>query len=525
MGKLYSFSDINNFKRAVNISAALLDEVNPKIFFSPYSVIPVISQILGLNIPLMGTGDSPYSVTSIIFQLKEKGRLFKEIFKIPLAEKRKILDELYEMLAPLLLEDEDFYIGFLVKTKYKKELKGNVEIKRFKKELKDKFNTIRPFMKKFLNLKGDFGYIVHYGYPEDLNREYGFLRELPYNTAQEWRNYSYPIVNEILVKNFPGHKNINGWVIFVTNYTKELLEDSKLRKRKISQAAILAEKLGARIIGMGGLIASFAQGGYWLSKQMPKVGFTTGHAFTIGNIINIMKESAKRTGLNIRKSTIAIIGAGGSIGSGCARLVAEKGVKRIILIELSSFDTFQKLKELKEAIQKINPRVELISSVSISDIKEADLVIMATNSPTSILKSGHLKPGAIIIDDSFPKNVSREVLKKRKDIIILEGGIMQLPYSIDVYAARNMPDLMDLPLTRAISCKETYGCFAEILVLALDKYKGNYGLGYSDPKLTKDILRRAKRFNFGLAPLQCFDEAVEEKRINRVSRIISFREG
>lgn len=102
---------------------------------------------------------------------------------------------------------------------------------------------------------------------------------------------------------------------------------------------------------------------------------------------------------------------------------------------------------------------------------------------------------------------------------------MQLPYSIDVYAARNMPDLMDLPLTRAISCKETYGCFAEILVLALDKYKGNYGLGYSDPKLTKDILRRAKRFNFGLAPLQCFDEAVEEKRINRVSRIISFREG
>ncbi len=86
-----------------------------------------------------------------------------------------------------------------------------------------------------------------------------------------------------------------------------------------------------------------------------------------------------------------------------------------------------------------------------------------------------------------------------------------------------MPDLMDLPLTRAISCKEIYGCFAETLVLALHKQRKNYGLGYSDPKLAKDILFKAKKFGFTSALFQCYDEAVENKRFSMVTRIIGRR--
>ena len=107
-------------------------------------------------------------------------------------------------------------------------------------------------------------------------------------------------------------------------------------------------------------------------------------------------------------------------------------------------------------------------------MKKADIVIVATNSPTSLINSQYLKKGAIVIDDSFPKNISKDMLRKRKDVILLEGGITKLPSDIDVFFGRNMPDLMDLPLTRAISCKEIYGCFAETLVLALHKQKTNY---------------------------------------------------
>ncbi len=135
-----------------------------------------------------------------------------------------------------------------------------------------------------------------------------------------------------------------------------------------------------------------------------------------------------------------------------------------------------------------------------------------------------MKRGAVIIDDSFPKNISENALKKRKDIVILEGGIMKLPLSIDIFWARNMPDLMDVAVTRVASCKETYGCLAEALVLSLYQQRKNYGLGYADVNLAKDILTKAKRIGFSLAPLQCFDEAVEEERIKRVRQIVKRRQ-
>ena len=112
-------SDIRNFKKVVNASLSLLEDVDHKTFFSPYSIIPIISQALGLNTPLMGSGDSPYSITSIIFQLKNKSQLLNEMFKLPLIEKRRIINEMYEMIGPYLLEEECEYIDLLINTKYK----------------------------------------------------------------------------------------------------------------------------------------------------------------------------------------------------------------------------------------------------------------------------------------------------------------------------------------------------------------------------------------------------------------------
>jgi len=336
-------SDVGNFKKAIDISMTLLSEVKQEHFISPYSVVPLISQILGLNTPLMGSGDSPYSIMSIIFELQDKAPLFQEIFEIPLVEKRRIIDEIYDMIAPSLLGEEEEYIKLLMNTKYKHVPgKRKMLARNFGKMLKEKFILISSLVEKFSTRNGDFGYVVHYGYPEDLYREHDFLRTLPQTLASEWRDYSYPIVNEVVLKNFPVYKNmtkesIKGWVIFIPNYTKELLEDGRLRKRKILQAALLAQRLGAKVIGMGGLVASFAQGGRWMSEQIKNVGFTTGHAYTIANILEIMDKCVVRVGLDLKKTTVAIVGAAGSIGSGCAKLLAEKKPKGIILIDLNFY--------------------------------------------------------------------------------------------------------------------------------------------------------------------------------------------
>ncbi|MFH1245785.1 MAG: polysaccharide biosynthesis protein [Candidatus Omnitrophota bacterium] len=523
-------SELSNFKKVIKLGISLVEKAAPETFLSPYSLLAPLSQILGLNTPSMGDGDSPYSVVSFIFKLHNEISLFKEAFAIPLNEKRKIIDEFYEMIAPSLLRAEDEYIEVVINTKYKYALgKGAVrQEERLEKILKQKFSCFFALLKLFKNKRADFGYIVHYGYPEDLYREHSFLEKLPRASARLWRDHSFPIVNEIVLNNFSAFAgktktNIRGWVIFIANYTKELLEDSRLRRRKILQAAKLAEKLGAEMIGMGGLIASFAQGGQWLSGQLKNTGLTTGHAYTIGNILAMMDDCVGKVGLDIENAAVAVIGAAGSIGSGCVKLLAERNPRSIFLIDLNNFNAREKLEMLKTAVEEKNPGIKIVFSTQLADIKKADVIIIATNSPTSLVTSRYLKPGAILIDDSFPKNASCALLKERDDIILLEGGIMQLPFDIDVFFSRNMPDLMDAPLTRILSCRETYGCFAETLVLALYGHKGNYGLGDSDPRLAKDIMARAWRAGLSLAPLQCFDEAVEEARLQKAKRIIAHR--
>jgi predicted amino acid dehydrogenase len=263
---------------------------------------------------------------------------------------------------------------------------------------------------------------------------------------------------------------------------------------------------------MAGLIAFFGKGGRFLSEEFPDLSFTTGHAYTIANILEIAKRSADKAQLRLQDATVAVVGAAGSIGSGCAKLFTEMGVPRLILVDIL---WQEHLAELSQTLSSMHPQLVLSCSNRLQDITTADLIVVATNSPRTIIEASMLKPGAIIIDDAFPKNVPEKIAKERDDLIALEGGIVRLPYGIDIDRGRNVPNVMDVPLTRMVSCHEVYGCFAETLTLAAIHHNGNYGLGLSDPVLAKDIFLKAQGIGFRTAPLQFFGQAINEKRFQR----------
>ena len=87
-------------------------------FASPYSVIPLISQAIGLEIPMMGSGNSPYSIISYSAKLQPK-MFLSEAKNLPYKKRRGIIDEITEMIAPYLLDERENYIGLLLSTKYK----------------------------------------------------------------------------------------------------------------------------------------------------------------------------------------------------------------------------------------------------------------------------------------------------------------------------------------------------------------------------------------------------------------------
>src|SRR5262249_5748119 len=83
----------------------------------------------------------------------------------------------------------------------------------------------------------------------------------------------------------------------------------------------------------------------------------------------------------------------------------------------------------------------------------AGSVIAATSTATPLIDPAELRPGTIVCDVGFPKNLS-DAVQSREDVLIFSGGLARLPESIDLesYAALPAPHLI-------------HGCFCEGIVL------------------------------------------------------------
>src|SRR5205085_1048098 len=178
----------------------------------------------------------------------------------------------------------------------------------FREVLAEKFNILRPLAQRLrAPAPSNFVHIAHYGYQADLLREHAFLKRFPADRFDQWCRGSFPTVFEVNFRGFAGGAPaIRGWIIVINNSTQQLLDSNKLRRAKIVQCARLAEALGAHVVGMAGLIAFFGKGGHFLSDLFPQLGLTTGHAYTIANILEVAKSSAQRAGLPLTEATVAV---------------------------------------------------------------------------------------------------------------------------------------------------------------------------------------------------------------------------
>src|SRR5262249_32166914 len=60
----------------------------------------------------------------------------------------------------------------------------------------------------------------------------------------------------------------------------------------------------------------------------------------------------------------------------------------------------------------------------------ADLVFVATNSDASLIGADALTAGAVVCDVARPPNVARDVVESRDDVLVFEGGLVELPEPI-----------------------------------------------------------------------------------------------
>lgn len=260
---------------------------------------------------------------------------------------------------------------------------------------------------------------------------------------------------------------------------------------EVQEALSKALETGAKVIGLGAYTSSVTQGGLLL-KAPKDVVITTGNTFTtLAGFLSI-EEALTKEGRELSDTSIAILGATGSIGRALALLLAPR-VRRLILVgnpksglasvrrmraicsEIMATDRSKRLAdgppgELqrtidrlrgdhddKQILQRLEASGLLQLTTSCDDgLPQADVIATATNSPEAMIESRHLKQGAVICDISRPSNVDEALMRDHDDVCYFDGGVVRLPAGARLGLHTDLAEGLG------------YACMAETMMIALE---------------------------------------------------------
>ncbi|HVO70173.1 MAG TPA: hypothetical protein VMT24_09010, partial [Aggregatilineaceae bacterium] len=196
--------------------------------------------------------------------------------------------------------------------------------------------------------------------------------------------------------------------------------------------------------------------------------------------------------------TAAVVGATGAIGSVCAQMLADD-VGELILVGRRT-DTLNTMREKCE-----NRRAIVRSGTTIDSIYNADLVLTVTSALEAIIHPQHLKPGAVVCDVARPRDVSKQVADLRDDVLVIEGGMVEVPGPVDFHFDFGFPPKM------------AFACMAETMALALEGRYEDYSVGKGlTVEQARAIAAICARHGFKLGGFRSFERAVTDEQIARV---------
>lgn len=356
------------------------------------------------------------------------------------------------------------------------------------------------------------GFLVHPRDRNDFIRKFPFFRYLP-TSVVDFATMHFP---PVVVSPITGLRNkqgdsIDGYIIAITMTAHQMTNDREGAIRQIRRAVRYAERKGVGIMGFGAMTASFTQGGKILTEDVEKLGITTGRAYTAKTVTDYAKQAIADFSLPLDRMQLAVVGAAGSIGSSCTKILAQYGVRRFILVDLER--KRETIQSLTDYIESIHPENVVTITHQIPDIRSADMIIAATSSPEIVIGPDDLAPGAIILNDAQPSDVSPEVIVQRDDVLVVEAGVIRTP---GVRCNFNLG---------LVAKDETFCCLGEALILAHDGHFAHYALGELDLDLITDISERGKKLGFTITPYQYQGRYVTEARLNCVREAIHAKYG
>lgn len=351
-------------------------------------------------------------------------------------------------------------------------------------------------------MEDSFAFIIHPIDPKrDVGRKYPALGKLPVWLIDFLSLFFPPVfISEIKgIESEANGRSLQGWFVACPlTPTRMVSLPPNVVYKKIIQTGQYAQNLGARILGLGAFTSVVGDGGVTISRHLT-IPVTTGDSLTIAMAVHAIRQAADIMEIPIQQATLAIVGATGAIGSVCAEMLAPD-VKEMILIGRKQ----EKLQQVSAQAQALGCENVVISS-DMTQLKKAHLVITVTSAVDTVIEAHHLREGAVVCDVARPRDISRQVAEQRPDILVVEGGMVQVPGHVDFGFNFGFPPRM------------AYACMAETMALALEQKYESFTLG-KDIQLSqvKTIDKIASKHGFSLGGFRSFERAITENEIEKI---------
>ncbi|MCS6870543.1 MAG: shikimate dehydrogenase [Anaerolineae bacterium] len=347
-----------------------------------------------------------------------------------------------------------------------------------------------------------FGFIIHPIHPKrDVSRKFPLLGKLLTEKQVDFLSAYFPpvYISEITgARSMATGREIKGWFIACPFTPKRMLElPVQHVYDKITASVRKAERLGAKIVGLGAFTSVVGDAGRTIAERC-EVPVTTGDSYTIAIAVEAVRQAAAQMQIALSAAKAAVVGATGAIGSVCAEILAAD-VAELVLVG-----------RRESALAEVRTRCEgrgaqLSVSTDVSAIYDADLILTVTSAIDAVIFPQHLKPGAVVCDVARPRDVSVRVAQERDDVLVIEGGMVEVPGDVDFHFDFGFPK------------GKAFACMAETMALAMEGRYEDYSIGKAlTAAQANEIAAIAAKHGFRLSGFRSFERAVTDEQIERV---------
>jgi predicted amino acid dehydrogenase len=362
--------------------------------------------------------------------------------------------------------------------------------------------------------KSRFAFVIHplsqqfFSRVEPLATVSRYAPQVVMDVVEKGLAYAPPFVySHVSGITSPTGAQAEGWLISVGGTPKELMAHSpEFTYDRLLQAADIAQRLGAQVMGLGAFTKVVGDAGVTVAKRAP-LPITTGNSYSASGALWAAHDAMLQLGISEVaddgriKAKVMVVGATGAIGSVCSRLLALSADE----VWLVSPET-AKLLALKKELERENPRAVIrVAATPDEHLGDMDLIVTATSGAGKrVLDIMAVKPGCVITDVARPLDLSADDVAKRPDVLVIESGEIELPGEVRM---KNI----GLPSNVA------YACLAETVVLALEGRYETFTVGRNiEWEKVKEIYKLGLKHGMRLAVISGVNGPYSPQDIARI---------